>query len=68
MGVKYFRSDQYPARPPMILRRTPPAHDELYAAGSWKPTGEIVDYMAGENDFLEPVTEQVARRLCPAAF
>lgn len=57
--------------PPVLLRRTDDGAgliDEAFGAGRWQPTKIVVDYMFGEDDYVEPVTEQQARELVPAAF
>lgn len=53
--------------PPMLLRRRDFV-DEIWRDGAWHPTGKIVDFLAGNEDNVDDVTEAQARRIAPAAF
>ncbi len=53
--------------PPIVARRDD-GSDEAFAGGRWQRTTLIIDYMAGNNDFMDDTTEQAARQVAPAAF
>lgn len=61
--TKYFHSTATRA----VYRREAGV-DRVYAQGEWRPTETILDYMIGDDDDLEPVTEAQARKLDPQAF
>lgn len=63
--VRFFKSTQ-PAQP-LLLRRTG-ITDEAFLRGQWQPTKVIVDFMFGNDDFVEEISEAQARQLAPAAF
>lgn len=65
MSVQYYRSDTY--HPPTLLRRVNNV-DEAFVGGVWRPTGKIIDWEFGHNDFVDVVTEDQARAFAPAAF
>ena len=50
------------------LYRRMPGADRVWYGGRWNPTDSIGKYMVGENDDLEPITEERARQLRPEAF
>lgn len=50
-----------------LLRRDGVRHDAYYG-GKWQPTEKIIEWMAGENDDIEPVSEAAARERHPDAF
>ena len=65
MNAQYFTAADY--HPTALLRRTKDA-DEAFVDGAWRPTSAIVDYNAGNDDFVDEVTEERARMFAPAAF
>lgn len=64
-SVRFFVSRQ-PAEP-LLLRRVGVV-DEAFLDGRWQPTKVIVDYMFGNDDFVETISEADARKIAPAAF
>lgn len=62
-AAKFFHSTATRA----VYRRQG-GEDRVFAQGEWKPTTTILDYMVGEDDDLEPVTESQAKKLDPQAF
>jgi len=65
MTTSYFKSER--STPASVLRRVDYV-DEAFRGGQWKPTKEIVDWMAGHDDYVDDISEAEARRLAPAAF
>lgn len=63
--IQYFTSDKF--EPAAVLRRSPTG-DEAFVNGEWRPTTSIIDYMAGNDDHVDEITEAQARELAPAAF
>jgi hypothetical protein len=65
--TRYFTDSML--TPPLVLRRNDDGTDEAYqGGGTWLRTTLIRDYMAGNNDFVDDISEQAARKLAPAAF
>lgn len=54
--------------PAMLVRVSKETGHDIFANGAWKPTDLIVDYFAGNNDFIEPIEEALAREKYPEAF
>ena len=65
MSVQYFPAGDY--IPPALLRRVDFV-DEAFVAGAWRPTGSIIDWQFGHDDWVDEVTEEQARAFAPAAF
>jgi hypothetical protein len=63
--VRFFTSSKF--TPPALLRRTGMT-DEAFVDGVWRPTKSIVDYLFGNDDHVEEISEDEARRFAPAAF
>lgn len=42
--------------------------DAAFVKGEWIPTETVMQYMIGEENNVEPVTEAEARKVAPAAF
>jgi hypothetical protein len=63
--VRFFTSSKF--TPPALLRRSGMT-DEAFVDGSWRPTKSIVDWMFGNDDFVEEISEVQARELEPDAF
>ncbi len=61
--AQYFHSTTTNA----LLRRVGGV-DRVYVDGDWQPTETIVEYMSGQEDNVEQVSEEQARKLKPAAF
>jgi hypothetical protein len=64
-GVQYFTSTKF--TPPALLRRDAQG-DQAFVNGQWRPTTSIVDYMAGNDDHVDDVSEADARKFAPQAF
>lgn len=67
--TQFFVSTQ--PDPPLLLRRVTTDGglvDEAFLDGAWTPTKIVVDYMFGNDDFVEAITAARARELEPAAF
>jgi hypothetical protein len=67
--TRYFQDTM--RTPPLLLRsvRTDTElGEDAWLTGAWKPTKILLDYRAGENDFVEPITDAAARKLEPQAF
>ena len=57
--------------PPMLLRRTDDGStivDEAWLDGRWQPTKIILDYVFGNNDFVEPIDRPRAVAIAPGAL
>jgi hypothetical protein len=57
--------------PPLLLRSVRTATElgeDAWIAGAWQPTKVLLDYRAGHNDDVEPITDAAARELEPQAF
>lgn len=54
-------------RPFMLLKRSAKG-DFAWANGKWSRTVIIIDYMYGNNDWVEDITEEFARATYPDAF
>ena len=65
MTTRYYTSDKF--TPPALLRRADFV-DEAFVDGRWRPTKSIVNYMAGNDDFVDDISEAEARAFAPAAF
>lgn len=50
-----------------LLRRVG-GTDAAYYGGTWHPTETILEYMIGEENNVDPVTEAEARAAYPQAF
>lgn len=64
MTTRYFWSTK--RTPPLLLRRTETDAglvDEALQTQGWQPTQIIVDYMFGNNDFVEEVSAERAAEL-----
>ena len=53
--------------PFLLLKRTDKG-DFIHVNGKWSSTDVILDYMYGNNDWVEDITEEVARAKYPEAF
>jgi hypothetical protein len=42
--------------------------DQAFVGGVWRPTPSIVDWEAGNDDFVDEITEAQARAFAPEAF
>ena len=62
-GPNYFAESMTGA----LLRRDE-GTDTAFYGGAWHPTEAILDYMIGEDDDVEPVSEETARANYRAAF
>jgi len=51
----------------VLLRHTKNA-DEAFVGGAWRPTKAIMDWQAGRDDSVEPVSGELARASAPEAF
>jgi hypothetical protein len=66
MTTRYFTSTAYHPNV-LLLRRTKEA-DQAFVSGVWRPTPSIVDWEAGNDDFVDEITEAQARAFAPEAF
>jgi hypothetical protein len=66
MTTKYFTSDAY--NTPKALLRSVDFTDEVFVNGVWRPTTEIMEWMVGDNDFVDEITETQARAFKPEVF
>lgn len=67
--VRYYSSTRF--EPTALLRRTEGPDgptDEAFVNGAWRPSKSISDYMVGNDDHVDDLTEAQARKLAPAAF
>lgn len=63
--IKYYKA----TRTGVLLRRgSGPDASYGRVANTWTPTTMIADYMIGDEDDVEPLTEAEARQLAPTAF
>ena len=53
--------------PSALLRRTKDA-DEAFVGGVWRPTTSIMNWMVGNDDFVDEITEAQARAFAPTAL
>lgn len=67
MSTTYYVTDSADIAPQTLLRRAD-FIDEVFVDGKWWPTKDIVDYMFGHNDNIDPISEAEARRIAPQAF
>lgn len=64
--TRYFVDEKFAT--PTLLRRSPDFRDEALIEGTWQATTEVIEYMAGNNDFVTEISEAEAQRREPAAF
>lgn len=63
--TRFFVSSKF--TPPALLRRQGMT-DEAFVNGAWQPTKSIVDFMFGNDDHVEEISEAQARKFAPDAF
>ena len=56
--IRFFTSTAY--HPTALLRRTGMV-DEAFVSGVWRPTTSIMEWMAGNDDFVDEITEAEAK-------
>jgi hypothetical protein len=65
MTTRYFTAADY--HPKALLRRTNQT-DEAFVGGVWRPTTAIGEWMVGNDDFVDEITEVKAKAFAPTAF
>ena len=65
MTTRYFTAADY--TPTALLRRTGQT-DEAFVRGVWRPTSAIGEWMVGNDDFVDEITEAQAKAFAPKAF
>ncbi|HZL07344.1 MAG TPA: hypothetical protein VFE45_18345 [Coriobacteriia bacterium] len=62
--TRYFTSSATGA----LLRTQDATGHTVFLDGRWVPTTTVMEYMIGEENSVDPITEAQARELAPAAF
>ena len=65
MTTRYFTAADY--HPPALLRRTGQT-DVAFVAGVWRSTTAIGEWLVGNDDFVDEITEVEAKAFAPTAF